>query len=156
MTDCKAEKKSILHGLIDAEKLITFGTSDDFDRYTKMGLQIEPNDIGFLARNRNFMAHIMQKILYNLYCITDPNHSNMAELFDANFLKNSFKIRPFYHKGGASFVFTKTIWALCFLSFPCKVERRGWSKSNTIFLGQKKITATSICSKRHMKKRNDL
>ena len=86
LTDFKAEKKLILCGLIDAEKLITFGTSDDFDRYTKMGLQIEPNDPGFLARNRNFMAHIM----------------NMAELFDANFLKKIIK-------GDASFVFIQTI-----------------------------------------------
>ena len=39
LTDFKAEKKFILCVLIDAEKLITFGTSDDFDRYTKMGLQ---------------------------------------------------------------------------------------------------------------------
>ena len=74
LTDFKAEKKLILCGLIDAEKLITFGTSDDFDRYTKMGLQIDPNDPGFIARNRNFKA-------------PDPNHSNVAELFDANFLK---------------------------------------------------------------------
>ena len=62
-------KKLILCGLIDTEKLITFGTSDDYDRYTKMGLQMEPNDPGFLQRNRNFKAHIIRKILYNLFSI---------------------------------------------------------------------------------------
>ena len=39
--------------LIDLERLLNLGASDDFYRYIKMGLQIEPNNPGFLARFGN-------------------------------------------------------------------------------------------------------
>ena len=39
--------------LIDLERLLNLGASDDFYRYIKMGLQIEPNNPDFLARNGN-------------------------------------------------------------------------------------------------------
>ena len=43
----------ILLELIELERMLTCSASDDYQRYTKMALQIEPNDPHFLARNEN-------------------------------------------------------------------------------------------------------
>ena len=53
LTDFKDEKTLILCELFDAEKLIAYGWSEDFDRYTKIGLRLAPNDPGFLQMQGN-------------------------------------------------------------------------------------------------------
>ena len=44
----KEQKITILHDLLRAEKLLSLCESDDYERYAKMALQIEPNDPQFL------------------------------------------------------------------------------------------------------------
>lgn len=44
----KEQKITILHDLLRAEKLLSLCESDDYERYAKMGLQIEPNNSDFL------------------------------------------------------------------------------------------------------------
>ena len=63
-TDSKQQKIKILKVLIDLEfplsqsfyKRIPFGTSEDFERYTKMGLQLNPNAAVFNYRNGKHKA----------------------------------------------------------------------------------------------------
>ena len=44
----KHQKNTILHLLLRAEKLLSLCESEDYERYAKMGLLIEPNDPQFL------------------------------------------------------------------------------------------------------------
>ena len=46
----KHQKNTILQILLQAEKLLSMCESDDYERYAKMGLQIEPNNSWFLKR----------------------------------------------------------------------------------------------------------
>ena len=62
----------ILGELFDAEKMIAYGWSDDFDRYTKMGLRLAPNDPVFLQRNRN-----LKEFFSSIFSFTQE----MCELF---------------------------------------------------------------------------
>ena len=60
MTAFKNEQKNLLASLLDAEELLSgfasFG-SDDFGRYTEMGLRIDPNDPVFLSRNGDLIKN---------------------------------------------------------------------------------------------------
>ena len=51
MTAFKHEKKYLLASLLDVEDLLSGFGSDDFGRYTEMGLHIDPNYPHFLSRN---------------------------------------------------------------------------------------------------------
>ena len=51
LTTFKEEKLLTLRMLCSVEKLISCGSSDDFERYSKMGLRIAPDDTYFLERN---------------------------------------------------------------------------------------------------------
>ena len=50
-TDIKNEKVQILQGLLRIEQLITGGNSEDYGSYTKMALQMKPEDAHFNFRN---------------------------------------------------------------------------------------------------------
>ena len=51
MTAFKNEQKHLLSSLLDVEELLSGFGSDDFGRYTEMGLHIDPNYPDFLSRN---------------------------------------------------------------------------------------------------------
>ena len=51
ITDIKNEKVQILQGLLRIEQLITGGNSEDYGCYTKMALQMKPEDAHFNFRN---------------------------------------------------------------------------------------------------------
>ena len=51
MTAFKEEKVQMLLMLIDIERLLSTGDSDDFERYIKLGLQIAPEHSYFHIRN---------------------------------------------------------------------------------------------------------
>ena len=51
MTAFKHEKNHLLSSLLDVEELLSGFGSDDFGRYTEMGLHIDPNYPVFLSRN---------------------------------------------------------------------------------------------------------
>ena len=60
----------ILYELIELEKVLTCSRSDDYQRYTKMALHIEPNDPNFLARNENSSEVNIFSIEFTLIIIT--------------------------------------------------------------------------------------
>ena len=51
-TDIKSEKVQILQGLLRIEQLISRGSSEDYGCYTKMALQMKPEDAHFNFRNQ--------------------------------------------------------------------------------------------------------
>lgn len=51
-----------LRMLCTVERLISLGSSDDFERYSKMGLQIAPNDTYFLAKRGEALAQKQMKL----------------------------------------------------------------------------------------------
>ena len=51
LTAFKEEQLKSLYSLFDVELILSHGKSDDFERYTRMGLQIAPNDPYTLKRN---------------------------------------------------------------------------------------------------------
>ena len=52
-TDCKKEQADVLWTLIDIEQILSNGSSDDFERYVNMGLQIAPHMPIFHCRIEN-------------------------------------------------------------------------------------------------------
>ena len=55
-TDCYCEQVDILWTLIDIEQILTNCSSDDFQRYTNMGLRIAPNEAKFHSRIGNISS----------------------------------------------------------------------------------------------------
>ena len=47
----KQDKILILHWLLEADEILSMGESDDYERYAKMGLQIDPKFPFFLSRH---------------------------------------------------------------------------------------------------------
>ena len=62
MTAFKNEQTHLLACLLDAEDLLSGLGSDDFGRYTEMGLHIDPNDPVFLSRNGDLIKKF-QRVL---------------------------------------------------------------------------------------------
>ena len=62
MTASKNEQKHLLVSLLDLEDLLSGFGSDDFGRYTEMGLHIDPNDPVFLSRNGDLIKN------FNVFC----------------------------------------------------------------------------------------
>ena len=54
LTALKEEQSNTLKVLIHVENLLSRGGSDDFERYAKMGLRIDPKNPYFLKRNGNY------------------------------------------------------------------------------------------------------
>ena len=53
LTAFKEEQTYTMHLLLDVEHLLSDTGSDDYERYAKMGLKIDPEDPGFLQRKGN-------------------------------------------------------------------------------------------------------
>ena len=49
-TDLKNQQIEILQNLLSVEQILTNGKSSDFERYARMGMQIEPTEPQFLYR----------------------------------------------------------------------------------------------------------
>ena len=64
-TDLKNEKYELLRTLLQLESSFSshdFGESDDFGRYSQMGLQIEPNDVYFNYNRGSFLVSRHNKL----------------------------------------------------------------------------------------------
>ena len=57
MTAFKNEQKHLLASLLGVEELLSGFGSDDFGRYTEMGLRIDPNHPLFLSRNGDLIKN---------------------------------------------------------------------------------------------------
>ena len=58
VTAFKNEQKHLLVSLLDVEELLSGFGSDDFGRYTEMGLHIDPNHPVFLSRNGDLTKNV--------------------------------------------------------------------------------------------------
>jgi len=57
VTAFKNEQTHLLASLLDVEELLSGFGSDDFGRYTEMGLRIDPNYPDFLSRNGDLIKN---------------------------------------------------------------------------------------------------
>ena len=53
LTRCKLDRRLLLTILVDIEKVLSNGESDDYGKFSKLGLQNEPEHASFLLRNGN-------------------------------------------------------------------------------------------------------
>ena len=58
VTTFKIEQKHLLSSLLNVEDLLAGFGSDDFGRYTEMGLHIDPNYPDFLSRNGDLIKNV--------------------------------------------------------------------------------------------------
>ena len=66
-TDLKEEKVFIMEGLLRMEQLISNRESDDFGKYTKMALKIQPENPYFNLRNEMILKYVFHVLIKRLY-----------------------------------------------------------------------------------------